>query len=194
MPPAPRWAQTGTAVLVVDGLLARDATLRDRTATQLLGPGDVVDPWATGEDLLACDVSWFVHEPTTLAALGGRFAMATRRWPQLALNVQRRLSSRADRLAGQAAALQLPNVDQRVVAVLWQLADRFGRIVPDGIVIPLRLSHQVIGRLVGAQRPTVTLALGKLAAAGAVVRREDGSWLLSADSREAVLPHAALAG
>src|SRR3712207_8717441 len=50
---------------------------------------------------------------------------------------------------------------------------RFGRIVPDGVVIPLQLSHQMIGQLVGAQRPTVTLALGKLAAAGDVVRRGD---------------------
>ncbi len=60
-----------------------------------------------------------------------------------------------------------------------------------GVVIPLRLSHQLIGQLVGAQRPTVTLALGKLGQRGDLERREDGTWFLSTESRQAVLPSAA---
>jgi hypothetical protein len=193
-PPAPQWPSAGSSVLVVRGLLARDAILGDRTATQLLGPSDVIDPWSTEDELLPCDVRWHAHQPTTLAALDERYVAGARRWPQLALAVQQRLFSRADRLAAQAAALQLSNVDQRVVAVLWQLADRFGRVVPDGVVIPLRLSHQIIGQLVGAQRPTVTLALGKLAGTGYVVRREDGSWFVATASREVVSPLGASTG
>jgi CRP-like cAMP-binding protein len=191
VPPAPSWAATGTSVVVVSGLLARNALLGDRTSTQLLGPGDVVDPWGAADELLPCVVRWRVHQPVTLAALDARFAAAARRWPGLALAVQQRLNARADRLAAQGVALQLPNVDQRVIATLWQLADRFGRIVPGGVVIPLRLSHQLIGQLVGAQRPTVTLALGKLSQSGDLERREDGTWFVSTDSRQAVLPSAA---
>lgn len=178
------WKRPVRGVAILEGLLARNVALGDRTATQLLGPGDVVDPWPTADELLPCDVTWQVHEPCVLAILDARFAVAVRRWPNLAAVVERRLGERADRLASQAVALQLPCVEQRVLAMLWQLADRFGRISADGVLISMRLTHQLIGQLVGARRPTVTLALGTLAADGAVTRRPDGTWQLAGWSRE----------
>jgi CRP/FNR family cyclic AMP-dependent transcriptional regulator len=45
-------------------------------------------------------------------------------------------------------------------------------------VVPLPLGHQRLADLVGAQRPTVSTALGELSRAGALSRREDGNWLL----------------
>jgi CRP-like cAMP-binding protein len=178
----------GAPVLVLDGLLCRDAALADRTSTQLLGPGDIVDPWLKSDELLPCRVSWRAHTPAVLALLDGRFGQAARRWPSLSAVVARRLCERADRLAAQGAALQLSNVEQRLVANLWQLADRFGRVAPGGVVIPLQLTHQLLGQLVGAQRPTVTLAATKLTESGYVTRREDGTWFLSDGSREVLTP------
>ncbi len=188
VPDAPSWVTPGTALLILGGVLVRNATLGNRTASQLLGPGDVFDPWSPAEELLPCEITWHTEVPTELAVLDARYAAVARRWPAIAGAVQLRLAERADRLAAQAAALQLSSVDQRVVAVLWQLADRFGRVGAGGVVIPLPLSHQMIGRLVGAQRPTVTLALGKLGQSGDVVRRPDGSWFVSSGSRELVAP------
>ena len=46
------------------------------------------------------------------------------------------------------------------------LADRWGRVTPDGIVVDLALTHELIGHLVGGRRPTVTLALAELAESG----------------------------
>jgi CRP-like cAMP-binding protein len=178
----------GAPVLVLDGLLCRDAALADRTSTQLLGPGDIVDPWLKSDELLPCRVSWRAHTPAVLGLLDGRFGQAARRWPSLSAVVTRRLCERADRLAAQGAALQLSNVEQRLVANLWQLADRFGRVAPGGVVIPLQLTHQLLGQLVGAQRPTVTLAATKLTESGYVTRREDGTWFLSDGSREVLTP------
>jgi Mn-dependent DtxR family transcriptional regulator len=50
-------------------------------------------------------------------------------------------------------------------------------MTPDGIVVPLRLTHETLGALVAARRPSVTSALGRLADAG-LLRRGDGVWLL----------------
>lgn len=58
--------------------------------------------------------------------------------------------------------------------MLWHLADRWGRVTPDGVIVPLKLTHEALGRLVGAQRPTVTLALGELVASGRVTRALTG--------------------
>jgi CRP-like cAMP-binding protein len=198
--PAGRWADAAGArparepvvgAVVLKGLIARETRLAGRTATQLLGAGEVCNPWARDDELLPSEVAWSALEPSCLAVLDGRFAAASRRWPSLGLVVQQRLAERADRLASLAAVLQLPTVEQRVLAVLWHLADRFGRVTTEGVAVRLRLTHQLLGRLVGAERPTVTLALGYLAASGAVVRRDNTTWLLDPASRETLAPRSA---
>jgi Crp-like helix-turn-helix protein len=45
-------------------------------------------------------------------------------------------------------------------------------------VVPLVLPHRVIAQLVGARRPTVSTALGRLAGEGTLTRLADGTWLL----------------
>ena len=50
-------------------------------------------------------------------------------------------------------------------------------MTPDGVVVPLQLTHEALGQLVGARRPTVTLALKMLCDRGAI-ERPDRSWLV----------------
>jgi CRP/FNR family cyclic AMP-dependent transcriptional regulator len=184
------WPAPTCGLLLVDGLVARHVALADRVATQLLGPGDMLDPWTRGSELLPCDVRWSVHEPATMAVLDGRFATAVRRWPGLAAIVHERLAAVANRLATHLAICQLPRVEQRVLALLWHLAERFGRVTPDGVLLPLRLTHRLVGELAGAQRPTVSLAFAALFEDGRVTRRENGSLLLAVASREWLEPGA----
>ena len=52
-------------------------------------------------------------------------------------------------------------------------------------MIPLALTHRILGQLVGARRPTVSTALSELAERDELVRRADGSWLLRGDPPDA---------
>ena len=52
-------------------------------------------------------------------------------------------------------------------------------------MIPLALTHRILGQLVGARRPTVSTALSELAERDELVRRSDGSWLLRGDPPDA---------
>jgi CRP-like cAMP-binding protein len=61
---------------------------------------------------------------------------------------------------------------------LWHLAERWGKVRPDGVALPLPLSHERLANLVGAHRPTVTTAMGDLARSGAISRGEDHVWML----------------
>ncbi|MDX6554241.1 MAG: family transcriptional regulator, cyclic receptor protein, partial [Miltoncostaeaceae bacterium] len=79
------------------------------------------------------------------------------------------------------AISQLTRVDRRLKALFWHLAERWGRVSGDGVVVPLALTHRILGQLVGARRPTVSTALSELASSGELVRRDDGSWLLRGD-------------
>jgi CRP-like cAMP-binding protein len=69
--------------------------------------------------------------------------------------------------------------DRRVLLLLWLLADRWGRVTPRGVTLPLRLTHSTIAHLVCMGRPTVSATLGRLTREGEVRRRPDGTWLLT---------------
>jgi CRP/FNR family transcriptional regulator, cyclic AMP receptor protein len=168
----------GPSVLLVDGVLARNAQIGDRVATHLLGPTDIVDLEASGDGRGPYPVAWHVHETITAAVLDERFVVAACRWPSLFGVVQRRMTAMSDRLAVQLAICQIASVDDRLLAILGHLAERFGRVTPDGVVVDLRLDHRLLGQLVGAKRPTVSLALTRLVEAGALARRADRRWVL----------------
>jgi CRP/FNR family transcriptional regulator, cyclic AMP receptor protein len=169
-------------LLVLEGVLTRDIVFAGRTTTELLGAGDVLRPWEDDVqfDPLPFGVAWHVHEPTRVAVLDSRFALAAARWPALAGALSRRHVRRARSLAFQLAIAQLPRVDDRLLVLLWALAERWGRVSPQGVRLPLALPHRTLATLVGARRPSVTTALSGLTRDGLVERTEDG-WLLHGD-------------
>jgi CRP-like cAMP-binding protein len=171
------------AFLILAGAVARELHLLDRGTLQLLGPGDLLRP-GQGPRGLPATMSWTALRPSSLAVLDRRFALAARRWPSLAARIQGRLLDQMDRLSLDAAVAHLPKTEQRVLAVLWHLADRWGRVTPRGVLVPLPLTHDVLGRLAAAQRPTVTLALAQLALDGMLSRVPREGWLLSPASRD----------
>jgi len=166
-------------LLVLDGVLAREIVLEDTISTELLGPGDFIRPWSEEEQsLLRQRVRWQVLAEARMAVLGGSFAKAVRRYPELSEALADRALARSQRLATTQAISHLNSVERRVCALLWHLAERWGRVTGHGIVVPLTLSHRLLGELVGARRPTVSTALAALERQGKVRRREDATWLL----------------
>ena len=121
---------------------------------------------------------WSVLSPSAFAVLDRRFAAELARWPEVTAALFDRLSERSLRLATTQAISQLTRVDRRLKALLWHLAERWGRVSGDGVIVPLALTHRILGQLVGARRPTVSTALGELAERGELTRRVDGSWVL----------------
>ena len=119
-----------------------------------------------------------VLEPTRLAVLDQGLVTRMSPWPQLGVELFARGTRRAHALAVTLAIAHHQRVDDRLLLTLWHLADRWGRVRPDGIAVPLPLSHQRLADLVGAHRPSVTTAMGELARGGAVSRRGDGIWML----------------
>jgi CRP/FNR family transcriptional regulator, cyclic AMP receptor protein len=167
-------------VLLVDGVVLREVLAADVVATELLGPGDVVRPWHVDATpaLLEAQVRWHVVAPARVALLDGRLALQLGRFPAITALVVDRVNARAERLAVERAIAHLNRVDERLLALFWHLAERWGRMTPEGVLLPLTLPHRLLAQLVGARRPTVSTALGQLAADGRVVRRGDGAWLL----------------
>jgi len=174
-------------LLIIDGILSRELVVADHVSAELLGPGDLVRPWqpSSRTGLLPVDAVWTVLSPLTVAVLDRRFAAEMSRYPEITASLFDRLSERSLRLATTQAISQLTRVDRRLKALFWHLAERWGRVSGDGVIVPLALTHRILGQLVGARRPTVSTALSELAEREELMRRPDGSWLLRGDPPDA---------
>ena len=175
-------------LLVLEGVLARELIVADHVSAELLGPGDLLRPWQAASKSELLPVDRRVERALARDARGARPPLrrrgrrSTRRSPRRCSTA---FSERSLRLATTQAISQLTRVDRRLKALFWHLAERWGRVGGDGVVIPLALTHRILGQLVGARRPTVSTALSELAERDELVRRSDGSWLLRGDPPDA---------
>ena len=178
----------GLGLLLVDGLLLREVRILATRSAELLGAGDVLRPSdVDGEFTLPVptEVSWTVLAPLTVAVLDDDFLAAACRHPAVLARLLGRAVGRAKALAVHEAVTNLKHVETRLLVQFWHLAERWGRVGRDGVTVPLPLTHDLLARLVGAARPSVTTALGRLAERGEVLRSESG-WLLDPASRATV--------
>lgn len=168
-------------LFVIEGLMIRVVRVGKRSACELFGPGDLIRPWDTdGEyDPLPITVQWLVLKPARLAVLDTGFVLRIARWPSITSRVVGRVAERARYLALTQAVTHLPRAYARLLILFWLLAERWGRVGPDGVHVTLPLTHEVLAMLVGAHRPTVTIALQRLTRAGLLTRERPDRWLLT---------------
>jgi hypothetical protein len=164
---------------VFDGLVMSSLRIGDQSGIHLLGPGDLLVPrnelWPTW----LAELDFRTAAPVRLGLLGNDLLAAVYRWPRLLQGLYGAMGDQLQRLTVQLVICQLPRVEDRILAMLWLLADSWGHVTPGGVRVPLALTHETLGALVGARRPTVTLALRKLTDDGALVAQDPG-WLLVA--------------
>lgn len=179
-----RAAAAGPGVLAIDGVLALSVRVGDRTCVELMGGGDLMQPWSGDSDgLLACETSWRALVPVRVAVLDAAFARRVRFWPQISQALLRRSSQRIVNLNVQRAIAAQPRLEVRLALLLWHLAERWGKVEPGGVRLPIPLTHQLLGQLVGAERPSISHALARLAHAG-LVTGAGGEWHLHGSLEE----------
>ena len=176
-------------VLVTEGVLCREVVIGDSVCAELVGPGDLLRPWdgAGTNVLLSSDVRWHVVEDARLAILGRGFATVAARWPALTSALVARAVSRAHALALSATISCTTGLETRLLRLFWHLADRWGRVRSDGVVVPVPMTQELIGRLIGARRPSVSTALKRLEHEAMVTRLHGDGWLLTGDPPGAAL-------
>jgi hypothetical protein len=167
-------------LLVLSGVVAREVVVAGDVSSELLGAGDLIRPWSTQADtqLLDADVRWNVLASGRVALLDSSFMARAAGFPGVTAMLMERIESRARRLATVKAIAQLTRVDERLVAVIRHFCERWGRVTGEGVLLPLCLSHRMLGELVGARRPSVSTAAAALEKADRLIRRPDGTWLV----------------
>jgi CRP-like cAMP-binding protein len=175
-------ASDGIGLLVLGGLLLRRVGVDGRFGAELLGEGDLLRPWQ-GLDLpptLPRTTGWQVLRATRVALLDLPAARRLARYPESTGVLVGRAVERSRNLTVNMAIVHQPRVDVRVHMLFWQLADRWGRVRTDGVLVPLDLRHATIADLVAARRQTVSSAVSELAGRHLLEQTSDG-WLLSGE-------------
>ena len=99
-----------------------------------------------------------LHAHTNAAVRIEPWTEAVRRQPDFADRLRDRL-----RLVEAWSAMQArPQIEQRLLGILSLLAEQFGRPVPRGVRIDVKITHAQLASAVGATRSTVTRLLGDL--------------------------------
>jgi CRP-like cAMP-binding protein len=167
-------AGQGLGLLILDGLVALEIRVSGRTAAELVGPGDLLQPPEPAADhLVVRTCGWRVLRPTKLAVLDADFADRVRAFPQITRILARRACRRPLELDVLRAITSQPRLEVRLVLLLWHLAARWGRVEPSGVRLSLPLTHRLLGQLVAAERPSISHALKRLAQAGLVTGATD---------------------
>src|SRR3954471_23709257 len=172
--------------LMLEGLAISRLSVAGSASLEPLGPGDVVLS-ATSEldgGPLPTEQSVIAAGPVRVAILPQSLPAVLARAPGLSVGFAERQQRRLERARVLHAIATVTRVDVRILALLWQLAGRWGRVTTEGIALRLPLTHRLLAELIGARRPTVTTAVGQLEARGALSRRPRDEWLLHGDPPE----------
>jgi CRP-like cAMP-binding protein len=195
------WHETGpwewigppaaVGLLIIEGRIARGVQLEGALShgIEVLGCGDVLKPWSYEgrSSSLPANDDWVVLQRLELAVLDAAFIRATLRWPRISINLLDSVIERARSISYLLTARQAPRLEARILLTLWHLADRWGRVTPEGVVVDLpKLTHEMIASMIAARRPSVTTGLRNLRELGLVEVQSRGRWLLRGDPATAL--------
>lgn len=166
-------------VLVVEGIFAREVVADGCAGVELFGAGNLIT--AIGADSLIGvphSVSWSALGDGAVAVLDTEARAIAVTLPGMTAELLRRSGERADAEALLFAVSHRTRVEDRVIGALRLLAGRWGHVHADGVHLQIPLTHELLARLVGSRRPSVTSAIQRLVESGRVARAERGYYVL----------------
>lgn len=167
-------------LLVLRGYIAHWLTVAGCTSAELLGPGDLLQPWLAPpfEQSQSVSVEWTVIQAVRIIVLDRSFVQRVSTWPEIVTTAARRLTWRTQWLAFQLALSAQRRMEDRVMMLLWQFAQRWGTVTPEGVLLDVPLTHELLASIIGSRRPSVSAAVGRLVERGQLRPRPRSRWLL----------------
>lgn len=165
-------------LLVLGGLVAVGLDVGRAQVSWLVGAEDLVRPWDLREIALTKRSNWRALTNTRVALLDGDFSRRAGSTPAVARALVVRATQTSHWLLAKSLILSSSVVEDRLLMLFALLAERWGKVCPEGVRLELPLTHDLLARMSGARRPSVTTALRSLREAGLVECLHRGCWLL----------------
>lgn len=166
-------------LLILDGIIVVELEAGRSRVGWLIGIEDLIRPWQLPEIAFATSPRWRALAETRIAVLDHRFRQRATTTPGLIDELLARAAHTTHWLLAQSLLLSAPSVEERLLLWFTLCGERWGKVTPDGVILELAVTHDLLGALVGARRSTITLALKSLEAWGLLSRNGSQAWLLS---------------
>ena len=170
-------------LLVLDGLIAVGLGSGRAQVSCLIGADDLVRPWEMPEISLTQGASWQALTNVRVALLDADFSRRAAGIPAVARALVAKATQTSQWLLAKSLIISAPVVEERLLLLFALLAERWGKVRPEGVWLELPLTHDLLARMSGARRPSVSTALRSLGEAGLVESMHRGCWLLHAGPR-----------
>ena len=171
-------------MIVVEGRLLRRLHVGPYRGAELLGETDILRVW-TDESQVAtipAGVEWRALTDIRFALLDHRFLQVARQVPEVMSAVLDRSVERTRMMAFFLTLRGAVRIEDRLLLTLWHLAERWGKVTAEGVVLPLpKVTHDILGEMLGSRRPSVSAATARLEQRGALERRPGGVWVLKGE-------------
>ena len=89
--------------------------------------------------------------------------------PEVSLEITRLMGLRRKRMERRLKSLLFRSNRERLISLLMELVEKYGRPTNDGVRLGIKLSHQELASIIGSTRETVTVLLGELQTEGYLV-------------------------
>ncbi|MCB4209000.1 Crp/Fnr family transcriptional regulator [Arthrobacter sp. UM1] len=132
----------------------------------VLGPGELFGEMALFDPSPRTATATAVSETRLVGLKHSNLRDVLQTRPEVSMQLLQALARRLRRTNESLADLVFSDVPGRVAKALLDLADRFGRPAPDGILVPHELTQEELAQLVGASRETVNKALAEFVQRG----------------------------
>ncbi len=129
---------------------------------EVFGELSVVDPTLRHEYAEACEATHLVLIPRE------EIQRVMRAYPDLTMGITKLIGLRRRRVERRLRNLLFHSNRERLVHLLLELVEQYGKLASDGIELNIKLSHQEMANIIGSTRETVTVVLGELQKEGMI--------------------------
>lgn len=150
----------------------------DEVTLGYVRPGEVFGELAAFGDKPRESYAAAVESSSILKFGRKAFSRAMQTTPSVMFSVAKQIEGRFKRIESRVEDLVFRNARTRLAHVILQLAQDFGQQDKGRTIVRLQLTQAELATLVGASRPTVSIALGDLEDEG-LVTRTDGHLVIT---------------
>jgi CRP/FNR family transcriptional regulator, cyclic AMP receptor protein len=124
-------------------------------------PGDFFGTLWLSPDQRRVSSAQALSPVTVQAATNGELAQFLQRCPEIHTNLLQNLFDQQGRITLRIGALLNADIGERLLVILLDLAERYGRPIPDGYRLAADLTQEDIAHLVGLDRSTTSLLINR---------------------------------
>lgn len=128
----------------------------------IIDPGELFGELAIFADGTREEYAEAMERSTVVCIPGNEIQRLMEEHKDVSLGVTKLMGLSRRRVERRLKSLLFRSNRERVVHLLLELAEKYGRPDADGITIGIKLSHQDLANIIGSTRETVTVVLGDL--------------------------------